>query len=88
MAAAASLVGAEEIRADDAVAILGHEGLVVTTGPVGERVGAAHRAIEGVGLAGADHRLEDRPDRVVVGRQRLPDQHQMPPRTSGRTFST
>src|SRR5690606_276700 len=79
MPAAAGLVAAQVVGADDRPVVLGDERVVRQ--PPGERRVAGHLAVERVSLAGTDHRLEDRPDRVgVFGRGRT-DQHA--PQTSG-----
>src|SRR3546814_10670139 len=39
------------------------ERLLVRPQPIGERIGLAHVASQRIGLAGADHGFEDRPDR-------------------------
>ncbi len=77
MGAAAGLVGADVVGAEDVDFGFGfgfgHEDLVAWGGPVGEGCGLGHVAGKRVGFAGADDGVEDAPDRGVVGRGRGAD---------------
>src|SRR3546814_724014 len=75
MRAAARLIGAQIIGAEDGAVGLGNEHLLVGAEPVSERVGLVHVAIERIGLARADHRFEDRPDRSGIVLGSGPDDH-------------
>src|SRR5262249_48636481 len=74
--AAATLVGAQVIGADDALLVADRdECLVRGLQPVGHRLGLAHIPFQRIGFAGADRRLEDRPEGTCVCIGRRPDQH-------------
>jgi hypothetical protein len=64
--AAAAIVGAQIICADDAAVRLGDEHGVSRRAPVGERLGPRDIARDRIGLAGAEGRLQDVPDGIVV----------------------
>ncbi len=65
--AAAGLVGAEEVGPENAARGVGDEDFVGGGLPVGEGIVAGTGGGEGVGLAAADDRFEDRPEGVGVG---------------------
>ena len=75
MRAAARLIGAEIIGAEDGAARFGNEHLLTGPEPVSERVALAHVAVERIGFAGADHRFDNRPDRGGIGLCGGPDDH-------------
>ncbi len=70
MVPAARLVRAKVVRADQALLRLGHENRVAGPAPVGERRVTGDVPRLRVGLAGAEHGLEDGPERIRVGRRR------------------
>src|SRR3546814_13875874 len=62
MRAAARLVGAQIIGAENDALRFRDERLLVRPQPIGERIGLAHVASQRIGLAGADHGFEANPD--------------------------
>src|SRR5262245_18660194 len=66
VAAATGLVGAQEVRAEHAPTLLRDESLVRLVVPVGKRVLPAEVGRQRVGLARAQDRLDDRPDRIAI----------------------
>ena len=83
MGAASAVVCAQIVGSDDGPGILRHKHGVGWRAPVGEGVLARDVTRDGVGLPGAEGRLEDAPDSVVVSRFRLPDQHEWWSRLGG-----
>jgi len=75
---AAALVGMKEISAEDLAVLFRDEDFVARRMLVGERVLPRHLARQGVGLARADHRLQDPPDGRSVTRLSRPNQHPQP----------
>ena len=68
MVAAAELVAAQEVGADDAAVGLGDEDRPARPRPIGDSVRLAHVARQREGFAGANDRLQDGPDGGLVGR--------------------
>lgn len=66
MCAAAFLIRSQIIRADNFAIFFRDENFVSWRVPVCERVRARHFARKSVGLSGANHRLKNSPDRVVI----------------------
>ncbi len=75
MGAAAGLVRADVVCANDFWSEHGNEDLMRGSGPVGEGGGAGHVAGQRVGFARADRGLQDLPDGVVVGLGCGADEH-------------
>src|SRR5262245_18083263 len=75
MGAAPAVVCAQIVGSDDGPGILDYKHDVAGRVPVGEGVLARDVARDRICLPGAEGRLEDAPDSVVVSRFRLPDQH-------------
>ena len=75
MGAATAVVRAQIVGSDDGPGILGHKHRVARRVPVGEGVRTRDVTRDGVGFPGAEGRLENAPDSVVVSRFGLPDQH-------------
>ena len=70
MAATARLVGAQVIRAENALCRLCHEDLVWRREPITKRLLPAEIAWQRVGLPRPDHRFQDSPDAVAIARFR------------------
>jgi len=60
--AAALLIGAEVVGADDLASVFGHEDFMVVCEPIRQSRFARHVAPQGVGVSGADDRFDDGPD--------------------------
>src|SRR5262249_30370282 len=75
MGAAPAVVCAQIVGSDDGPGILRYKHGVARRMPVGYGVLARDVARDGICLPGAQGRLEDAPDSVVVSMFRLPDQH-------------
>jgi hypothetical protein len=68
MVTAAELIRAKIISAEQAAILLGDECLMIQPHPICDRFGLGHVPGQRIGLAGADHRLKDAPDGVMVFR--------------------
>src|SRR3984885_15044212 len=66
MRAAATLIGAKEIRAESRSIFLSHEYFMSRREPVSQRSLTAHIARQGVALACAQHRLKNLPDGLII----------------------
>ena len=74
MVAAAELVSAQEVGADDAAVRLGDKDCPARPSPIADSVRLAHVGRQREGLAGANGRLQDGPDSGLVGRAGGADQ--------------
>jgi hypothetical protein len=72
---ATRLVCPDVVGTDQCPFALCDEGLSVGSEPVLKRLFAANAGVDGVCLAGTDHRSDDLPDRILVASGRLPYQH-------------
>src|SRR6185436_9098166 len=77
--AAARLIRANEISADDDVVAFGDERLLVGTRPIGQRGGSAQVRVERIRRAFPNDREDDLEDCRAVARLCLPDLHQRAP---------
>ena len=68
MVAAAELGAAQEVGAEDAAVRLADEDRPAGRHPIGDGVRLTHVARQCEGFAGADDRLQDGPNSVLVGR--------------------
>lgn len=73
MGAAAKLVRAKVIGAEQPSRLLGDEGVSVGARPIGDRRLRRHVAGQRIGFPGPNDRLDDRPNRRSVGTARGPD---------------
>ncbi len=75
VSAAAGLIGAQIIGADDRAAFFRDKGFAVRSHPIGKRLGLGHVARQGVGFAFPDGRLEDAPNGAAIVIACRPDLH-------------
>src|ERR1700704_3971569 len=75
MVAAASLIGAKIIGANDAPPTPRNEGSAIRSHPIAQRVRLAHVARQDISLSGADRGFDDRPNGSLIIFSRGPDQH-------------